>query len=107
MIIEKICVAKIFWNEIQQRWLKSVTCAIQFIFAVKCAMQTNCHFTLEKHERNIKANLPEFVPAWQKFWQKYFCWQKFWQKIFSVTNFLAKTFIADIFWLLLATMKLF
>ena len=41
IVIEKICVAKIFWNELQQRWLKSVTCAIQFIFAVKCAMQTN------------------------------------------------------------------
>ena len=32
MVIEKICEAKIFWNELQQRWLKSVTCAIQFIF---------------------------------------------------------------------------
>ena len=40
MVKEKICVAKIFWNELQQRWLKSVTCAIQFIFAVKCAVMT-------------------------------------------------------------------
>ena len=40
MVIEKICVAKIFWNELQQRWLKSVTCAIQFIFALKCAVMT-------------------------------------------------------------------
>ena len=41
MVREKICVAKIFWKELQQRWLKSVTCAIQFVFAVKCAVQTN------------------------------------------------------------------
>ena len=41
MVIEKICEANIFWNELQQRWLKNVTCAIQFFFAVKCAMQTN------------------------------------------------------------------
>ena len=41
MVIEKICEAKFFWNELQQRWLKSVTCAIQFIFAVECAVQTN------------------------------------------------------------------
>ena len=46
MVIEKVCVAKIFWNELQQRWPKSVTCqkryacAIQFIFAVKCAVMT-------------------------------------------------------------------
>ena len=40
MVKEKICVAKIFWNELQQRWLKRVTCAIQFIFAVKCAVMT-------------------------------------------------------------------
>ena len=26
MVMEKICVAKIFWNELQQRWFKSVTC---------------------------------------------------------------------------------
>ena len=45
MVIEKICEAKIFWNELQQRWLKSVTCAIQFIFAVKCAMQINAERT--------------------------------------------------------------
>ena len=46
IVIEKICierflVAKTFWNELQQRWLKSVTYAIQFNFAVKRAVQTN------------------------------------------------------------------
>ena len=52
---------------------ESVTSAIQFILAVKCAVKTNLHFTLEKHakpallyERNIKVNLPESVPAWQQ-----------------------------------------
>ena len=36
---ENLC-SKNFLNELQQRWLKSVTCAIQFIFAVKCAVMT-------------------------------------------------------------------
>ena len=40
MVIEKIRVSKTFWNELQQRWLKSVTFAIQFIFAVNCAVKT-------------------------------------------------------------------
>ena len=43
IVIEKICVAKFFWNEEQQRWLKSVTCAIQFVFAVKCADKLTFH----------------------------------------------------------------
>ena len=47
MVIEKICVAKSLWNELQQRWLKSVTCAIQFIFAVKCAVMTMTFHTRE------------------------------------------------------------
>ena len=37
---ENLC-SKNFWNELQQRWPKKVTFAIQFIFAVKCAVKTN------------------------------------------------------------------
>ena len=44
MIIEKICVAKIFWNELQQRWLKSNLCnSIHFCSEVCSDDKTTFH----------------------------------------------------------------